>query len=313
MIINNVEQIANPLLFFQLPHDFVGVPVYLKLEGFNIAGSIKLKTAIGLIDGLQRDNKIIRGKTKIIESSSGNLGVALSIVCKSRNIPFVCVTDLNANPNNVQLMQLYEAQVICVTQRDENGGYLGTRIRTINQMLADDPYLVWTNQYENLNNPMTHYLTTAQEIKQEFPKVDYLFIGAGTTGTVMGCGKYFQEVSPTTKVIGVDVEGSVTFCYEAKKRNIPGLGTSKRPPIVDKSLVNEVLIIGEKDTVKMCNQILNLYGLLVGGSTGTVLSAIHKQKSKFKPGDIVVAISPDFGERYLNTIYDKTWVAERIA
>lgn len=312
MIIDSIETNANSSLFFRIPNIFANIPVYLKLEGLNTAGSIKFKTAINLIDGLYRDKKIVPRKSKIIESSSGNLGVALSVICKSRNLPFICVTDVNTSTNNVNLMELYGATVICVSERDSNGGYLGTRIKKIKQMLTQDSNLLWTNQYENPDNPLTHYLTTAQEIKNQFSKVDHLFIGAGTTGTLMGCAKYFKETSPKTRIIAVDAAGSVTFGGLAKKRYIPGLGTSKRPGIVDESLIDEIIIVEEADTVVTCHEILNLTGLLVGGSTGTILNAIYTKRNDFMPGDTVVAISPDFGERYLNTIYNSNWVQERI-
>jgi 2,3-diaminopropionate biosynthesis protein SbnA len=312
MIITKIEQIASKPMFFKISNEFAGLPIYLKLEGLNIAGSIKLKTAINLIDSLHKNGCIIKDKSRIIESSSGNLGVALSIVCKSRKIPFICVTDPNTNKNNIHLMNLYGAKVICVTDRDENGGYLGSRIKLINQMILDDPTLIWTNQYANQDNPTAHYLTTALEISKNFPKIDYLFIGAGTAGTLMGCAKHFKNVSPDTKIIAVDARGSVTFGGVAQKRCIPGLGTSKRPSIVNESIVDEIVIVDEKSTVDTCYKILDLNGLLVGGSTGTVLNAIYQIKDRFLPTDVIVTISPDFGERYLNTIYDSNWIKEKI-
>ncbi len=308
MLVKEIDDIASQALFFKIPPNFAGLPVYLKLEGLNLAGSIKLKTAKYLIHSLLDSQQIVKGKTRVIESSSGNLGVALSIVCKSQSIPFTCVTDPNTNSNNIKLMRLYGAEVICVNTRDENGGYLGTRIKTIKSILASNPNFVWTNQYGNISNPMAHYSTTAQEIMQEFPSVNYLFVGTGTSGTLMGCAKYFKEVSPSTKIIAVDVDGSVTFRHPAKKRYIPGLGTSIRPSIVNEKLLDEVMLIKEQDTIITCYEILQQTGLLVGGSTGTVLSAIHKKQNIFHPTDIVVAISPDFGERYLDSIYDNTWI-----
>lgn len=312
MIIHSADDIACQPFFFQVPTSFAGCTFYLKLEGLNIAGSIKLKTALHLINGLIAEKKIHPHTSKIVESSSGNLGVALSIVCKAKGLPFTCVTDPNINPSNIKLMNLYGAHVICVTERDKNGGYLGTRIDRIHSMLKDDPDLIWTNQYANPDNKNAHYLTTAKEIDDNFPKIDYIFIGAGTTGTLMGCAQYFKNHVKGVKIIAVDAEGSVTFNLPPKKRHIPGLGTSQRPPILDTNFIDEVIIVNEKETIKSCHDFVESAGLLVGGSTGTVLHAVRTKAKEFKQDDVIIALSPDFGERYLNTIYDSTWVTEKI-
>lgn len=310
MIINSIVDIASPPLFFHL-QDFIdqGV-VFLKLEGLNIAGSIKLTTAKGLIESLEKQGKI-SSHTKIIESSSGNLGVALSIVCKEKHYPFICVTDPNILPENEKLMKIYGATVIKVTERDSNGGYLASRIQYIHKLLESDPDYVWLNQYANSSNPLAHYHKTAQDILTEFPHIDYLFVGAGTTGTLMGCAAFFKKHSPQTKIIAVDAVGSVTFGFPPKKRYIPGLGTSRSPEIADKKLVDDILLIEETDTVKMCWWMLEKYGLFLGGSSGTVLEGIKQYASQIPPQSTVVAISPDFGHKYLEMIYNELWIQEK--
>ncbi|MCY1442491.1 putative siderophore biosynthesis protein SbnA [compost metagenome] len=154
-----------------------------------------------------------------------------------------------------------------------------------------------------------HYYTTGPEILKYFPAVDYLFIGAGTTGTLGGVSKYFRERSPKTKIIAVDSVGSVTFGKPSGKRLIPGLGTSTPPPIHKHSDFDELLRIDEADTVNMCLQ-LGERGMLFGGSTGTVLCGVQHYAPRIKKDACVVAISPDMGDRYINMMYCNDWVTE---
>lgn len=310
MIIENVSDISAAPLFFKLKEFISHSEVYIKLEGLNVAGSIKLTTARNLIYSLELENKIT-SNTKLIESSSGNLGLALSIICKEKGYPFFCVTDPNILPENESLIKIYGATLIKITERDANGGYLASRIKFINELLEKDKDYIWLNQYANYHNPQAHYSQTAKEILSEFPKIDYLFIGAGTTGTLMGCAAYFRERSPKTKIIAVDNMGSVTFGFPSKKRYIPGLGTSRRPEIVDEKLVDDIILIEEEDTVKMCRELLNKYGLFLGGSSGTVLQAIRGYQSRIPKESLILTISPDFGQKYLNMIYNDQWIKDK--
>jgi len=144
--------------FFCL-HDFLSPcrDVYLKLEGLSAAGSIKFKPARQMIQELEEHDIIQPGRSKIVESSSGNLGVALALVCKVQGYPFTCVTDPHANPTRLAHIRRYGGEVVVVTQRDANGGFLQTRLALIRQMLRDDRTYVWTNQYANPANPQSHF------------------------------------------------------------------------------------------------------------------------------------------------------------
>lgn len=204
--------------------------VQLKIEGFNMAGSIKLKPAIQMVEDLEYQGRLTPGK-RIIESSSGNLGVALSLVGLVKGYPFTCISDPNISPQNRRLIEAYGGRIIVVTRTDANGGYLNTRIALIQDMLATDSDLIWVNQYANPANKAAHIRWTAPEILRAFPNVDLLFIGAGTTGTLMGCAQHVRRAAPWVKIIAVDSEGSVTFGFPPGKRYIPGLpvGCPKSP------------------------------------------------------------------------------------
>ena len=297
-------------------HNFVHIRsfgldnLHLKIEGLNPAGSIKMKTALGMVAALEAQGRI-GPDTHLIESSSGSLGVALSIVCAERGYRFTCVVDPNTSLQNIKMMRALGAQVHMVELRDANGGFLGTRIACIEELVRTDRRYCWFNQYANPENPRAHASSTARAIADTFAHIDYLFIGAGTTGTLMGCLQYFSQHRPRTRVVAVDTLGSVTFGYAAGKRHIPGLGTSRRPEIYQDEGIHAKELVAEADTIAMCRYLAVSNGILAGGSTGTVMSAVHRWRARMPQDACVVAISPDMGERYLDTIYDDEWVIER--
>ena len=312
MIIEFPLELVFRDLFYRL-RSFAGShDVFLKLEGFNVTGSIKLKTAIGLVDDLEKRGIARPNETVIVELSSGNLGLALSLVCAIRGYKFICVTDPNANRATVRGMELYGAKVIVVEDRDPAGGYLGTRLKQIDHILRSDPNAVWLNQYANVANKNVHAEQTSKEIAQEFDRVDWIFVGTGTTGTIGGISERLRLIFPKIKIVAVEPEGSVTFGGAPGKRNIPGIGTSVRPKLAELAGPDKVATVSEEQTVDACLSFVRDFHLLVGGSTGAVLAAVRQMASEFSPGDTIVAISPDLGEKYLDTIYDPAWVRDVI-
>ncbi|RDH46234.1 2,3-diaminopropionate biosynthesis protein SbnA [Zooshikella ganghwensis] len=279
--------------------------VYMKYEAGNFAGSIKIKPALRMIEALEKENKINRD-TVIVESSSGNLGIALSLIAASKGYKFLCVTDAMASQQSINLMKSYGAEVVVITERDENGGYLKKRLEYINHYLQNNRNCIWLNQYANPNNYLAHYYSTAKELLDSFYHIDYLFVGAGTTGTLMGCINYFEEFSPKTTIVAVDNKGSVTFGLAPDKRNIPGLGTSRAPEILQADKVSNLEVVSDQETIAMCREMVKR-GYLVGGSTGTVLAAIKRWNDVIEPHETVVMIAPDSGEKYIDTIYNDEW------
>ncbi|WP_405686743.1 2,3-diaminopropionate biosynthesis protein SbnA [Streptomyces sp. NBC_00057] len=286
----------------------LGHPLYLKCEGFNFAGSVKLKAAEEMISAAEKDGILTPGST-LVESSSGNLGVALSVIAANRGYQFLCVTDSRCNRSTRRLMEALGSQVHIIAGPDAESGFLGARIDYVRQLVASDPRYVWLNQHSNPNNWVAHYRTTAPAIARQFPKLDILFVGAGTTGTLMGCSRFFREYEKRVRIVAVDSVGSVTFGGPSGTRMIPGLGTGVRPALLDESLVDEVIHVPEADTVRTCHQLARR-GFLFGGSTGTVVGAAGKWLADHTAGDelTAVAIAPDLGERYLDTLYQSDWV-----
>lgn len=312
MIYERTEQLILDNVFLRLQGFLATADVYLKIESFNPGGSIKMKTALALIDDAER-NKNLKSSRHVIESSSGNLGIAISSICAARGYKFTCVADKNTLPESLQLMRAYGTDVIVIDKPDANGGYLGSRLEYIKKRLDEDKNVVWLNQYSNLANPKAHSDRTAAAILAEFEHVDYLFVGAGTTGTLVGCVDRFNVHSPKTRIIAADSAGSVTFGHPPGKRHIPGLGASVLPPLFKRDGIYDFVTVDEKDTLATCRNFSRGNGMLIGGSTGTVLAAVKQYAHAIPPGSTVVAIAPDGGDRYLSSIYSDEWVSSKFA
>jgi 2,3-diaminopropionate biosynthesis protein SbnA len=286
-----------------------GRSLYLKCEGFNFAGSIKLKVATEMVEAAERDGVLTPGSI-LVESSSGNLGVALSMLAVSKGYGFLCVTDTRSNLATRRLMEALGARVHVITEPHPVTGFLGARLDYLRALRAADDRYVWLDQYHNPNNWKAHYRRTAPAIADHFPQLDVLFVGAGTTGTLMGCARYFRERNRQVRIVAVDTVGSVAFGGTPGRRMIPGLGMSVPPPLLDPSLVDDVVRVEEADTIRACHRLAR-HGFLFGGSTGTVVSGAMDWLARHpEHGLTAVAIAPDLGERYLDTVYQTNWIED---
>ncbi len=313
MLVTSPLEFNTNRLFIDL-RSLLSVPLFLKCEGFNFAGSVKMKAALAMVEDAERSGRLQPG-SMLVESSSGNLGVALSVIAASKGYGFVCVTDLRCNETTRRTMDALGARVHVIREPDpQGGGLLGARIKYVQSLVDSDQRYVWLNQYANPANSRAHYSTTGPDIAAEFPDIDVLFVGAGTTGTLMGCSRYFrqrhQDGHKSVRVVAVDAVGSVTFGGPTTSRMIPGLGTGVRPPQLDEELVDDVVLVEEVDTIRTCRSLAG-GGFLFGGSTGTVVSGAATWLDVYGTPDLTaVAIAPDLGERYLDTVYHDSWVEE---
>ncbi|MEU7581484.1 2,3-diaminopropionate biosynthesis protein SbnA [Streptomyces sp. NPDC041068] len=288
----------------------LGSRLHLKCEGFNFAGSIKLKAAAAMVEQAE-ESGVLGPDSILVESSSGNLGVALSMIAANKGYRFLCVTDSRCNLTTRQMMQALGAEVVTVEQPYAEASFLAARLEHVRRLCESDTRYVWLNQYTNAYNWIAHQRTTAPAIDRQFPDLDVLFVGAGTTGTLMGCARYFRESGRPVTVVAVDTVGSVTFGGPARTRMIPGLGAGVRPELLDLSYVDDVVMVPEIETVRTCHRLASA-GFLFGGSTGTVVAGAQRWLAAHRPDSeaTAVAISPDLGERYLETLYQESWVNE---
>lgn len=291
-------------------HELVGFQpafsTHVTLEGLNTAGSIKLRTAHQLVHEAEQAGLLAPGG-RIIESTSGNLGVAMAALCARKNYQLTLVMDPNANRRSIRMAESFGATVVQVTERDAAGGFLGKRIQYIEQRLAADPGLVWLNQYANEANVRAHSTYTAPEFLDAYGVPDWLFVGAGTTGTLMGCLDVVEARGLPTRVVAVDAAGSLLSGGQPATRRIPGIGASRVPEIFDSGRNFEMVAVPEADAVVVCRHVARRHGLLLGGSSGSVLAAVCMLRNVIEPGARVLAISADMGDGYLDTIYDDDW------
>lgn len=307
-VISSPQQFNQDDLYVDLRPVF-GQSLYLKCEGLNLAGSVKLKPATEMVEAAERDGRLAPDSV-LVESSSGNLGVSLAMIAASKGYRFVCVTDVRCNQATRRLMEALGAEVHTVTEPAARGGLLAARLEFIAELCATDSRYVWLDQYGNHNNWRSHYRHTAPAVLREFPDLDVLFVGAGTTGTLMGCARYLKEWYPHVRVVAIDAAGSASFNRPEGRRMIPGLGMGMRPPMLDERWIDDVLFVEEPDAIRTCHRLAR-NGFLFGGSTGTVVTGALRWLQEHDGQDLTtVALAPDFGERYLDTVYNQEWLAE---
>jgi cysteine synthase A len=284
------------------------IKLHSKLEFYNPTGSVKDRAAAYVIRELLERNEIDKDTT-IIESSSGNFGIALSAYCKYYGLKFTCVVDPCVSPLNEMLIKSFGALVIKVTEPDENGGYLLNRIRKVKQLREEMRQSYWVNQYENPLNAEAYYESLGGEICAAFGQLDYVFLGVSSGGTITGVSRRVKESFPRAKVIAVDIVGSVIFGNPPQKRYIPGIGSSMVPRILEQAKIDDVVMMDELETISNCHELLEKYNIFSGGSSGSVFGAIKKYFTE-NPVDRpvnVLTVFPDRGERYYSTVYDEKW------
>lgn len=309
MIYKNIfNMIGNTPIINLAGEGLENINLYAKLEGFNPTGSVKDRAAQYIINRIEKEG-LINKDTIIIESSSGNFGIALSAYCKSKGLKFYCVIDPLISDTNEMLIRKFSSKVIKVTERDKNGAYLLTRINKVNEIINKNLNSYWVNQYANEYNCEAYYNTLGIEMCKGVTDIDYVFVGVSSGGTITGVSRKIKEVYPNAKVIAVDIVGSVIFGGQPQKRYIPGIGSSKVPEILKLALIDEVMAVNEKDVVKECNNLLLEHKIFAGGSSGAVFAAVKeyfKDKS-FRTKPNVVTLFADRGDRYANTVYKEEW------
>lgn len=281
----------------------------LKLESYNPGGSIKYRTAQSLIANLEECGRLKPGAL-LVESTSGNLGVALALLSQERGYQFIAVTDPKTDPAVLERIEHLGARVVLVSTPDSAGGYLLSRLSTVRRLMAREPRAVWPNQYENPANPAVHYRQTAPEICQQCPDLDAVFVAASTGGTLAGVGRYLRRAAPWVKIIGVDMEGSRVFGQSGCKRLVTGIGSSRPSSFLRPSDYDEVAMVNDREAISTCHLLRNELGIGLGGSSGAVIAACIRYLSVNSNLTRPVCVCPDGAANYLNTLYSPVWLAQ---
>ncbi|GAA5111683.1 2,3-diaminopropionate biosynthesis protein SbnA [Haloechinothrix salitolerans] len=283
--------------------------VLAKLELMNPGGSMKDRSArhivaSGLADGA------IRPRSTLVESSSGNFGIALAMAARVHDLRFVCVIDPKTTSANATILRRLGATVEMVTEPDESGGYLHTRIARVKELVTTTPDAVWINQYANDRNWEAYYHGTGAELATQLVRSpECLIAPVSTTGCILGCARRLRERFPSMRVIAVDAVGSVIFGGSPGAREIPGIGSSRVPELCCPGEIDDVVYVDDVDAAKGCRELLSAEGIFAGGSSGAVVAAIRELLPTLPEPSRVVAIFPDRGDRYLDVVYDDDWLA----
>ncbi|MBE8520677.1 pyridoxal-phosphate dependent enzyme [Amycolatopsis sp. H6(2020)] len=294
-VITRPEEFDVTDLYVDLSH-IVGRQVLMKCEGFNFARSSKLKPALEMVTLAERAGVLRPGST-IVETSSGNLGVALSLVAASRGYRFVCVTDPRSTLLTRQLMQNLGTEVLVAP--DPAAG-----LRLVRRLCAENDGYTWLDQYVNAGNWMAHFRSTGPDILRTVPDLDVLFVGVGSAGTLTGCARYLRQVRPQVRIVAVECVGP----GPRAARRSTAVRTNVRFPVIDMSLVDDLVRVDEAAAIRACRR-LALSGFLLGGGSGMVLAGALDWLEENDAATAVV-ISPDLGDRYLDTIYQDQWVTD---
>lgn len=306
--IDRLGRLMRPTPLIELA--FEGVRLFAKLEYTNPVGSIKDRTAYWILRRAAERGEIDE-RTTIIESSSGNFAMALAAYADLLGLRFIPVIDPNILPAYESFLRRTCRTVIKVDERDESGGYLKTRLRTVEDLCAGTEGAFWTNQYGNLDGMDAHYRLTAEEVCADLPSLDYAFIGVSSGGTIAGMSRRLKERFPEIKIIAVDAAGSAIFGGEPRRRHIPGLGAGIVPPLLEHALIDDVVIVPERATARACQELLWEHGLFAGGSSGTSYAAVqtYAETMRATSGATSLFLCNDRGAAYMDTVFNAEWTA----
>ncbi len=292
---------------------------FAKLESYNTTGSMKLRSVYRMLTGVRK------GST-VVESTSGNMGVALAAIGYQWGLRVVLVTDPKLSSYHRVAMEGYGAEVQCVEEKDETGGWLLTRLARVRELCTQHPEWYWPNQYENPLNPAA-FEKIGDEIAWQLracatcappQSILWFFAAVSTGGSLTGtarallqrCTMHYPKVA--LHVVAVDVEGSVVFGGPAKPRHLNGIGSSlKVLPNLARDLIDDVVMVMDAEAVRCCYTLRDNHGMYVGGSSGAVWAAVLKKQAEIGVDDIVVVLFPDAGHIYTATIYSRVWLQER--
>jgi N-(2-amino-2-carboxyethyl)-L-glutamate synthase len=284
--------------------------VFLKLESQNPTGSSKDRTALFLMRDLERSMRLDKDSF-VVESTSGNLGASLAMICRAKGYRFLAIADPKATAENISRIQSMGGEVEIVEEPDAHGGYLGSRLTRVRELCASSRQFVWTNQYGNWANPDAHYRTTGPEIYRQLDhKVEVAFVAVSTGGTLAGIARFLREVSPETLLVAVDAAGSVLFGQPPGRRRLTGIGSAMPSAFLSPESYDHVSIVDDEKAFLFCRKLLRCTGYLLGGSSGAVLAACADYLWSNPGIQTAVCLCPDRGENYASTIYNDTWLLD---
>ena len=303
-VFNNVTELIGrtPLVRLnRIPHtESCRASLVLKLEGMNPSASIKDRIGINMIEAAERDGLIEPGKTVLVEPTSGNTGIALSMVAAAKGYTLVLTMPDTMSKERRSMLQAYGARLELTPGCEGMAGC----IQRAQELVAELPYAYMLQQFQNSANPDVHRRTTAEEIWQDTEGgVDILVAGVGTGGTITGVADVLKARKPSLRAIAVEPASSpVLSGGKPGPHKIQGIGAGFVPSVLRLDLLDEVIAVTDEDAIRYGRRLAREEGLLSGISTGAaVWAAVQVAKRSSSEGKLIVVIQPSFGERYLSS------------
>ena len=265
------------------------VHILAKLEGQNPGGSSKDRIALKMVDLAERDGVLAPGDT-ILEPSSGNTGIGLALVAKLRGYRLRVVMPDNVSIERRQLLEIFGAEVVSSPGAEGSNG----AIRLAEQLAADEPSLRLLFQYGNPANPLAHYEGTGPEIWRDCPEVDVFVAGLGTSGTLMGVGRFLKEQKPSVKIVAVEPPAGELVS------GLRSLDDGFIPPIFDPDVLDGKSIVRPRESIEWLRRLLDECGIFAGVSSGAAVAGAVKAAATLERGTIVTLL-PDGGWKYLSS------------
>lgn len=264
------------------------VRIFAKLEGCNPTGSVKDRIVKHMLAAARESGELVPGRI-LLESTSGNTGIALAMMGRQLGFPVKVVIPENVSPERIQLLQLYGAEI------EFSDGDKGTNgaVEVARNIGSDKRYLM-LDQYSNIANPQAHYETTAVEILRDMPQVDAFIAGLGTGGTLMGVGRRLKEHNRNVRVVAIEPHP------EEIVDGLRSLSDGFIPPIIDLDMLDSKTVVRSKDAVIATRELCESEGLFVGVSSGAVARCATRLSEKLESGNIV-ALFADSGWKYLSS------------
>lgn len=294
MINNNVLDMIGNTPMIKL-NNIGNSNLYVKLEKYNPAGSIKDRAVYYMVENLEK-NGILKKGDVLVEATSGNTGIALSMIGSLKGYKVIIVMPETMSVERRTLMKAYGAKFILT---DGSLGMKGS-IEKMNKLLSENTNYISLKQFENEYNPLAHYETTGVEIYNQVKDIDIFVCGVGTGGTISGVGKYLKEQNPNIKVVAVEPEGSPVISKNKKgSHKIQGIGAGFIPKNYNENVVDEVMTITDEESYKGVRIMAQKEGILVGISSGANIYAALKLCEMY-PDKKIVTVAPDGIDKYMS-------------
>jgi cysteine synthase len=294
-LVGNTPMVRLPRVAPDCAAELIG-----KLESHNPAGSVKDRIGVAMIEAAEAEGRIEPGRNTVVESTSGNTGIALAFVCAAKGYDLVITMPQGMSREREKLLRLYGAEVVWV----ESMGGMNEAVEEARRICRERGDCFVPNQFSNPANPEIHRRTTAEEIWRDVDgKVDVFVAPVGTGGTITGCGERLKELNPGLHVVAVEPASSpVLSGGKPGPHKIDGIGPGFVPEVLNRDVIDEIVPVEDEDAIETARLCARREGVNAGISAGAAMWAAVQVGSRAEMrGKRIVAILPDSGDRYIST------------